>query len=182
MRTRVIRPKELISSIKPGSFLELELAPGKYIYTRKLNELSGYVYYDFLTDTPQKDIYLIAQQPVLLRVSLLTMTAPTWPIVGWLPLESDWLPAEKHWTVEPLPLTVEEMRNQVIKPDTEYFLIEHIEGETKHTPAKPEDLRGLTRWTLYPPEVVEEKLRLHYGLTKQGAHVEPVPLLQQELW
>jgi hypothetical protein len=182
MRTRVIRLEELVPRIKPGSFLEVQLAPGNHIYLRKLKGLSSYAYYDFLTEVPCHTLAMIVEKPVLLTVSLLTMTNPEWPIVGWLPLAPNWPPAEKHWTIEALPLTEEEVRSQVIKPDTEYFLIEHIDGETLHTPAKPEDLRGLTRWSLYPPEVVEEKLRLHYGLTKQGAWVEPVPLKQQELW
>lgn len=182
MRTRVIRPNELVPRIKPGSFLAVELVPGQYLYVRKLEGLSRYVYYDLLAPSPQVNLLTIAQQPVLLTVDLLAIPDLTWPILGWLPLAPNWPPAVKMWKEQLLPRTEEAGENQVLASSKAYFLVEEVGKEIRYTPAKREDLRGLLKWTLYPPGLVEEKLRLHYGLTKQGERVAAVPLNQQEPW
>jgi len=182
MRKKVIRPKDLIPGIVPGSFLRIELVTGRFIYVRKLSNLSDYVYYDFLTETACQDIEIIASKPILLTISLLTIKDPTWPIIGHLPLERSWPPPVQYWAERDLPVTEEEQLGGNITYRTGLFIVEEIQNETVFTPAKLEDLRGLIRRTLHTPELVEEKIRLHYGLTPEGRAIESCPLSQQPPW
>lgn len=182
MRKKVVRPKDLIPSIIPGSFLQIELVTGKFIYVRKLSNLSGYVYYDFLTGTACQDVEVLASKPILLTISLLTIKDPTWPIIGHLPLKENWPPPVRYWDERDLPVTEEELQSGNVVYRMGLFTVEEIQNKPVFTPAKLEDLRGLTRWTLHTPELVEEKIRLHYGLTIEGRAIEPCPLSQQPPW
>lgn len=182
MRKKIIRPKELLSSIATGSFLRIELAPRKFIYVRKLPNLSRYTYYDFLTDTPCKDVQVIASKPVLLTVALLLIHEPDWPVIGCLPLEQHWPPPTRNWEERDLPVTEEELQSGNTVYKTGLFIVEEIQNEPVFTPAKLQDLRGLTRWSLHTPELVEEKIRQHYGLTVDGRAIVPCPLNQQPPW
>ena len=83
---------------------------------------------------------------------------------------------------------MEESRKGIINPETEFFLVTEWFNPfdnvaySKQTLAKREELNGLQRWSLTTPAVVEEKLRLHYGLTLTGELIPPLPLSQQPPW
>ena len=173
---------------KEGSFLEIALTPRHYTYARKLRGLSGYAFYEMLTTEPlqRKDLTSFSQCSVLLDVGLLL--TPAWASIGWLPLSEDrsWL--SYSWTAYPLSPLAEEWARGVRNPETEFFLVTAWFNPlanvacSKQTPAKQQELNGLQRWGLTTPAVVEEKLRLHYGLTPNGEEIPRIPLQQQPPW
>jgi hypothetical protein len=171
---------------KEGSFLEIALTPYHYTYARKLRGLS-YAFYDILTTEPlqRKDLDMFSQCSVLLNASLHT---PTWPSIGCLPLTTDRSWIDYSWAAYPQPPVLEEWKRGVRNPETEFFLVtewynpaEH-RAYSKQTPAKREELCGLQRWGVTTPAIVEEKLRVHYGLTPTGEEISPFPLQQQPPW
>lgn len=171
---------------KPGSFLEICLAPGYYTYARKLTIRPRYALYDILTTSSQREVTALAQLPELLNVSILD--TPPWPVVGIMPLDENLPIVYRSWHAKPLLPSEEQMTLGIRLPETEYFLIEERRDpatgfwDTTETPAKPDELRGLARHASYFIEFVEDKLRLHYGVTASGERCLPVPLVQQELW
>jgi hypothetical protein len=173
---------------KEGSFLEIALTPRHYTYARKLRGLSGYAIYDLLTTEPlpRKELASFSQCTVLLDVGLIF--APTWTSIGWLPLSEDRSWISYSWTAYPLPFVDEEWARGIRNPETEFFLVTEWFNPfanvaySKQTPAKKQALNGLQRWGLTTPAVVEEKLRLHYGLTLTGEEIPRVPLQQQPPW
>lgn len=179
-----LKPRKRIS--KPGSFLEICLAPGYYTYARKLTIRPRYTFYDILATSSQRGVTALAQLSELLNVSLLG--TPPWPVVGIIPLEENPSTVYRSWHAKPLLPSEEQMMPGIRLPETEYFLIEESRDpttgfwDTTETPAKPDELRGLTRHASYVIDYVEDKLRLHYGLTASGERCLPVPLVQQELW
>jgi|GEM_PF-6161509 len=173
---------------KEGSFLEIALTPHHYTYARKLRGITGYLFYDILTTVPlqKKDLPRLAQRPIILDASL--HRGPVWNSIGCLPLETDRSLISYSWVAYPLPVSLEESKRGVRNPETEFFLVtewfnptDHV-AYSKQTPAKREQLYGLQRWGVTTPAVVEEKLRLHYGLTPSGEPIPPVPLPQQPPW
>jgi hypothetical protein len=173
---------------KEGSFLEIALTPRHYTYARKLRGLSGYAFYDLLTTepVPRKEVASFSQRAVLLDVGLIF--APPWTSIGWLPLSGDRSWISYSWTAYPLPPVYEEWARGIRNPETEFFLVTEWFNPfvnvaySKQTPAKKQELNGLQRWGLTTPEVVEEKLRLHYGLTPTGEEIPRVLLQQQPPW
>lgn len=173
-------------SSKPGSFVVIGLAPGYYTYARKLSIKPRYTFYDGLTHTPQQAIALLQHLPALFTTSILG--TPSWPVVGHLPLQEPEPLVYRSWHAKPLMPTPAQMDLGIRLPETEYFLIEEIRDpltgywHTQQTPAQQAELRGLTRHASYFPEYIEEKLRLHYGLTATGQRLAPIPFEQQPLW
>jgi hypothetical protein len=184
LSSQPLKPRKRVS--KPGSFLEICLAPGYYTYARKTPLKTRYTFYNILTTSSQREINALAQLPELLTVSLLG--TPQWPVVGIIPLAEDPSTVYRSWHAKPLLPSEEQMTLGIRLPETEYFLIEEsrdpITGfwDTTETPAKPDELHGLTRHASYVIDYVEDKLRLHYGLSASGERCLPVPLVQQELW
>jgi hypothetical protein len=173
---------------KEGSFLEIALSPTHYTYARKLRGLAGYAFYDILTTVPlqRTDLASFSQRSILLDASL--HLTPVWPSIGWLPLTADRSWISYSWTAHSLSVTMEESNKGVMNPETEFLLVtkwfnpfDNV-AYSKQTPAKREELNGLQRWGLTTPAVVEEKLRLHYGLTPTGELIPPLPLSQQPPW
>jgi len=179
-----LKPRKQVS--KPGSFLEICLAPGYYTYARKTPLRTRYTFYNILVTSSQREITVLAQLPELLTVSLLG--TPPWPVVGIIPLVEDPSTVYRSWHAKPLLPSEEQMTLGIRLPETEYYLVEESRDpatgfwDTIETPAKPDELRGLARHASYFIEFVEDKLRLHYGLTANGERRLPVPLVQQELW
>jgi len=173
---------------KEGSFLEIALTPRHYTYARKLRGLSGYAFYDLLTTEPlpRKELASFSQRAVLLDVGLLR--TPAWTSIGWLPLSEDRSWISYSWTAHSLFNQAEWDKGIRNTEETEFFLVtswynpaEH-RAYSKQTPAKKQELNGLQRWGLTTPAVVEEKLRLHYGLTPTGEETPRVLLQQQPPW
>lgn len=159
---------------KEGSFLVIALTPRHYTYARKLRGLAGYALYDMLTTEPlsRKDVERFSQCAILLTVGL--VFTPVWPSIDWLPLSDNRSWISYWWTADSLPPADKEWARGVRNPETEFFLVtswynpaEH-RAYSKQTPVKREALYGLQRWGLTTPTLVEEKLRLHYGLTPTG--------------
>lgn len=173
---------------KEGSFLEIALSPTHYTYARKLRGRSAYAFYDRLTTAPlsRPDLASFSQCALLLDASLLL--TPAWPAIGWLPLAVDRSWISYAWAAYPLPPLTGEWEQGIRNPDTEFFLVTEWYNPlddvaySRQTPAKREDLNGLQRWGLTTPAVVEDKLRLHYGLSPTGEQRPPVPLSQQPPW
>ena len=182
MRERIASRKSLIPKIKPGSFLQVPLAPGGSTYARKLEGLGGFVFYELVTTEPLTDLAAIAESPVLLNAPVMTLDAPNWPRIGHLPLEAGWPGVEYAWKCEPPPLFDEFSKELIFQPNAEFFLGQYVDHAPVFTPAEPDRLRGLPRQTLYEPEFIEDKLRLHYGLLLTGERVAPLPLKHQPLW
>jgi hypothetical protein len=173
---------------KEGTFLEIALTPRHYTYARKLRGRPGYAFYDILTteSLQRKDLDSFSQRSILLDAGLLL--TPAWTSIGWLPLSEDRSWISYSWTAYPLPPIEEEWARGVRNPETEFFLvtewfnpIDNV-AYSEQTPAKQEELNGLQRWGLTTPAVVEEKLRLHYGLTPTGEARPRFPLQQQPPW
>lgn len=173
---------------KEGSFLEIALSPTHYTYARKVRGYVGYAFYDILTTVPlqRKELASFSQQSILLDASL--FPPPAWPSLGWLPLTADRSWISYSWTAHALPVTIEESRRGIRNPETEFFLVTEWfnpvanVADSKQTPVLREQLNGLQRWGVTTPAVVEEKLRLHYGLTPTGELIPPLPLSQQPPW
>ena len=183
MSERIVGQRRLNPNrIKSGDFVLISIAPSYYTYARKLEGLSSFGFYDYLTTGPLTDVTSVAQEPVLLTAPLLMPEAAKWPIVGFLPLEESWPKHLPAWKTEPQALFEEHSQQLVFQPDTEYFRVEYKNNEPAYIPADPESLRGLTRQTLYTPEIVEEKLRIHYGVSASGQRTEPINLKAQPLW
>jgi hypothetical protein len=182
MRERIARRKDLIPKIKPGSFLEVPLAPGYYTYARKLEGLGGFAFYELLTTEPTTYLAAIAENPVLLNAPVMTLDAPSWPVIGHLPLEAGWPGIKYAWKCEPPPFIDESSKELIFQPNTEFFLGKYVDHAPLFTPAEPDTLRGLPRQSLYEPEFIEDKLRLHHGLLPTGERIAPLPLTQQPLW
>jgi hypothetical protein len=79
------------------------------------------------------------------------------------------------------------LQSGIRKPETDYYLVtswfnpaDNI-AHSKQTPAIPAQLQGLCRWGLTMQARIEEKLRLHYGLTPDGQEIEPTLLQYQPL-
>jgi hypothetical protein len=173
---------------KEGSFLEIVLSPIHYTYARKLRGSPAYAFYDILTTVPlqRTDLASFSQRSILLDAGLLL--TPAWPSIGWLPLTADRSWISYSWTARALAVPIVESKRGVRNPETEFFLvtewfnpIDNV-AYSKQTRAKREELNGLQRWGLTTPEVVEEKLRLHYGLTPTGEQMAPLLLSQQPPW
>jgi hypothetical protein len=173
---------------KEGSFLEIALSPTHYTYARKLRGSPAYAFYDILTTVPlqRTDLASFSQRSILLDAGLLL--TPAWPSIGWLPLTADRSWISYSWTANALPVTIEESKRGIRNPETEFFLvtkwfnpIDNV-AYSKQTRATREELNGLQRWGLTTPEVVKEKLRLHYGLTPTGEQIAPLLLSQQPPW
>ncbi len=173
---------------KEGSFLEIALTPCHYTYARKLRGLTGYAFYAILTTEPlrRNDLDGFSQCSILLDAAL--VLTPAWPSIGWMPLSEDRSWISYSWTAQPLPPIEEEWARGIRNPETEFFLVtswyspaEH-RAYSKQTPAKREELFGLQRQGLITPAVVEEKLRLHYGLAPTGETISRFPLQQQPPW
>ena len=153
-----------------------------------LNGLAEYAFYDILTTVPlqRTELASFSQRTILLDAGL--VFAPAWSAIGWLPLTADrsWL--TYAWTARALPIPIEQSKRGIRNPETEFFLVRQwfnpIDNRaySKQTPAKRKELNGLQRWGLTTPEVVEEKLRLHYGLTPTGEQIPPLALSQQPPW
>lgn len=179
-----LKPRKRVS--KPGSFLEICLAPDYYTYARKLPDRPRYTFYNELITKSQRDVIYLHKLPALFTTSLLG--TPSWPVVGQLPLDRSEAVSYRSWHAKPLFPTPEQMALGIRPPETEYFLVEETRDpltgywDTKETPAQQAELRGLTRHASYRPEYIEEKLRLHYGLTVTGQRVEPILFNQQKLW
>lgn len=173
---------------KEGSFLAIALSPTHYTYARKLRGRSAYAFYELLTTEPlpPPDLAIFSQCALLLDASLLLTLA--WPSIGWLPLTTDRSWIRYAWVAYPLPPLAGEWEQGIRNPETEFFLVTEWYNPldnvaySRQTPAKREELNGLQRWGLTTPAVVEEKLRLHYGLTPTGEQRPPVPLAQQPPW
>lgn len=179
-----LKPRKRVS--KPGSFLEICLAPDYYTYARKLPDRPRYTFYNELITKSQRDVIYLHKLPALFTTSLLGI--PSWPVVGQLPLDRSEAVSYRSWHAKPLFPTPEQMALGIRPPETEYFLVEETRDpltgywDTKETPAQQAELRGLTRHASYRPEYIEEKLRLHYGLTVTGQRVEPILFNRQKLW
>ncbi|WP_375419224.1 hypothetical protein [uncultured Hymenobacter sp.] len=182
MRNKLARRKNLMPEIEPGSFLEVALAPGYYTYARNLDGLSRFAFYDVLSSESFTDIRLIYNCSLLLTAPLLMPEASKWPIIGHLPLVQDQLSTVYYWRAEPPPFIDEKSQELIFSPDAQYFLVDYTNNTPIYIPASPESLRGLPRQSLYLPEFIEDKLRLHHGITPQGGLRAPVPLKQQPLW
>ena len=173
---------------KEGSFLEIALSPTHYTYARKLRGSPAYAFYDILTTVPlqRTDLASFSQCAVLLDANLLL--TPAWPAIGWLPLTADRSWITYSWTARALPVTLAESERGIRNPETEFFLVKQWFNPldnvaySKQTRARREELNGLQHWGLTTPEVVAEKLRLHYGLTPTGERIAPLLLSQQPPW
>jgi hypothetical protein len=173
---------------KEGSFLEIALTPCHYTYARKLRGIPHYAFYDMLTTEPlqRKDLDSFSQCAILLDAAI--MLTPAWPSIGWLPLSEDRSWISYSWTAHALFNQDEWDRGIRNTEETEFFLvtewfnpIDNV-AYSKKTPAKREELNGLQRSGLTTPPTVEEKLRLHYGLTPTGDTIPRFPLEQQPPW
>jgi len=172
---------------KEGTFLEIALSPQHYTYARKMRGRSGYSFYDILVNKPlqRKDLHTFSQRLFILDAAL--ELAPTWPAVGWLSLETDRSFVRYAWVAYPPALTLEESQKGIRKPETDYYLVtswfnpsDNI-AYSKQTSATPVQLQGLCRWGLTTQMRIEERLRLHYGLTPDGQEIASIPLQQQPL-
>jgi hypothetical protein len=138
------------------------LAPGCCTYARKLEGLSGFVFYDLLATEPLTDLAAIAARPALLNAPVMALDAPNWPLVGHRPLEAGWPGIEYAWKCEPPPFIDESSRELIFQPNTEFFLGKYVDHAPVFTPAEPDALRELPGQSRYEPEFIEDKLWLHY--------------------
>lgn len=182
MHKKTVSHRKLVPKLQPGSVVEIILAPGYYTYARKAEGLSSFAFYDILSEEPLTDLAKLVQQPILLTVPMLMPEATKWPVIGCLPLQAGWTGQKQYWKAEPQPLLDEQSKTLVFQPNTDFFLVTYTAHEPIYTPAIPDNLRGLPRQSLYPPDFIEDKLRRHYGLTPQGERVPSLPLKKQPLW
>jgi hypothetical protein len=174
---------------KEGTFPEVALSPQHYTYARKMRGRSGYSFYDILVTKPlqRKDLAAFSQRLFLLDAAL--ELAPAWPALGWLPLETDRSFIRYAWVAYPPALTLTPAASQrgIRELETDYYLVTSWfnpadnMAHSKQTPASAAQLQGLCRWGLTTQARIEEKLRLHYGLTPDGQEIELIPLPHQSL-
>lgn len=167
--------------MKPGSIVELNLAPGYYTYARKLHGFSKFAFYDILSNSPLEDVKQLIDREILVMAPMLMPEAKKWPIIGWIQLEVYW-PAMVYWDSEPEWIFDEKSQQVVVLPDAEFMLITHHNNADVCMPIDYDGARGRPRRTLYPPEIIEAVLRTHYGVTLDGQRIPPIPLHKQPLW
>jgi hypothetical protein len=187
--SRPVRPKR----IKPGSFLQICLAPSYYTYARQLEGgMTSVAFYDVLVREPLSDLAHLSQELVLLKTSILDDRP--WLVVGHRPLEITWPTSWYSWAFDPVSVQSSgngwdaDMQTWLANPSTKYLLVETkrdpITGaiDSIETPANLHDLQGLPRRTIYWPNQIEDKLRLHFGVSQEGESIAPLLLKQQPFW
>jgi hypothetical protein len=186
--SRPARPKR----IKPGSFLQICLAPSYYTYARQLEGITSVAFYDVLLREPLLNLPQLSQDSVILTTSVLDDRP--WIVVGHRPLETTWPTSEYSWAFDPVSVQSSgngwdsDMQTWLASSSTRYFLVEERKDpstgaiDSIKTPAKLQDLQGLPRRTIYWPDTIEDRLRLHFGVSPEGEAITPLPLKQQPFW
>lgn len=187
--SRLARPKR----IKPGSFLQICLAPSYYTYARQLEGgMTSVAFYDILVREPLSDLSHLGQELIILKTSVLDDRP--WLVVGHRALEITWPTSWYSWEFDPVSVQSSnngwdsDMQTWLASPSTRYFLVEERKDpntgaiDSIQTPAKLQDLQGLPRRTIYWPDTIEDRLRLHFGVSPEGKAITPLPLKQQSFW